>query len=300
MKDRHDLRIVELASVRAGIAVPTLSAQPAGLSHCAPLGHSTLADLMCMLEVDTLITPGEATAASRILLSLRQVPAGDHLIHMGAPSEALYFVRTGTFKIFRTDEEGVEQVQAFVGRKEILAFDALCLDAHPTAASALEDATVYVVHKSELLDLSRAVPAFGLELQRAGSCALNRTSALLDVMAAVLADVRLARFLLQLSCQMAAAGQSPRYLHLLMGRRDIARTLGLAHETVSRSFTALAVAHLIHVSGRDVEILDMDGLKVHSRNTRRSQDDLGTPSARLQALQRRSAFHSMGQSSLAA
>ncbi|WP_291010610.1 Crp/Fnr family transcriptional regulator [Hydrogenophaga sp.] len=300
MNNRHTFRIVGLPSVRAGIGVPTMSATPAGLSPCAPLGHGTLADLLCMLGIDTLITPDEANAASQMVLRLRQVPAGDHLIHMGAPSEALYFVRTGTFKISRTDEEGHEQVQAFAGCKDIVGFDALCMDTYPTAAIALEDSAVYVVHKSDLLDLSRAVPAFGLELQRAGSRALTRTTALLDVMSAVLAEVRLARFLLQMSCQMAAAGQSPRRFHLLMGRRDIARALGVAHETVSRSFTALAIAHFIHVDGRNVEILDMDGLKVHSRSTRRSQDDLGTPSARLQAQQRRSAFIPMGLSSLAA
>jgi CRP/FNR family transcriptional regulator len=296
MKNRHALRLVGNDNFGAVIAAPTLS----DASLCAPLGHSTLADLLCMLGNDTLITPDEVNAASQMVLTLRRVPAGDHLIHMGAPSNALYFVCTGTFKIFRTDEEGHEQVQAFAGRKEIVAFDALCMETYPTAASALEDSTVYVVHKSELPALSRAVPAFEHELQRAGSRALTRISALLDVMAAVLSEVRLARFLLLLSGQMAATGQSPRFFQLRMGRRDIARTLGVAHETVSRSFTALASAHFIHVNDRDVEILDMDGLKIYSRSTRRSQDDLGTPSARLQALQQRRAFKPIGLHTLAA
>ncbi len=262
-----------------------------------PLGHSTLADLLRLLGSETPSTSEAARAASRMVLSMRRVPAGEHLIHMGAPSQTLYFVCTGTFKIFRTDEDGYEQVLAFAGRKEVLAFDALCMDAHPTAASALEDSTVYVIHKSELPALSRAVPAFEHELQRAGSRALTRTSELVDVMAAVSSEVRLARFLLQLSRQMAAAGQSPRRFHLRMGRRDIASMLGVAHETVSRSFSALAAVRLIHVSDRDVEILDMDGLKAYSRCTRRSMDELG---ARRQALQRRSACTPMGLRPLAA
>jgi CRP/FNR family transcriptional regulator len=85
-----------------------------------------------------------------------------------------------------------------------------------------------------------------------------------------------------------------------MGRRDIASMLGVAHETVSRSFTALAAARLIHVSDRDVEILDMDGLKAYSRNTRRSVYEPGTPAGRRQALQRRSACTPMGLRPLAA
>lgn len=132
---------------------------------------------------------------------------------------------------------------------------------------------MYVIYKAALPALSRAVPAFEHELQRAGSRALTRTNELVDVMAAVASEVRLARFLLQLSQQMAASGQSPRCFHLRMGRRDIASMLGVAHETVSRSFTTLSLARLLHVSGRDIEILDMERLKAYSRCTRKPPEE---------------------------
>lgn len=269
-------------------------------SDVAPIGRGTLADLMRMLDTEEPTSTGVERAAACEAVSLRRVLAGDHLIHMGAPSDALYFVRTGTFKIFRTDEDGYEQVLAFAGRREVLAFDALCMETHPTAASALEDSTVYVVRKIDLPALSRAAPGFERALQRAGSQALTRTRDLVDIMAAVASEVRLARFLLQLSKQMAASGQSPRRFHLRMGRRDIASMLGVAHETVSRSFTALAMARVIHVNDRDVEILDMDGLKAYSRSTRRSMDDLGAASARRPLPQRGGAGKSARLQALAA
>lgn len=268
----------------------TTSLMPASLAttaQCGPPGRATLSDLMRLLGGDHPHSPDGENAAGMVL-TLRRVAAGDHLIHMGAPSDALYFVCTGTFKIFRTDEDGYEQVLAFAGRREVLAFDALCMETHPTAASALEDSTVYVVHKRDLPALSRAVPAFEHELQRAGSRALTRINELVDVMAAVAAEVRLARFLLQLSRQMATSGQSPRRFHLRMGRRDIASMLGVAHETVSRSFSSLAMACLIHVHDRDVEILDLDGLKAYSRSTRRTMDDTGLSGTRRTAAQRQS------------
>ncbi len=257
----------------------------ASTAQCGQPGRATLSDLMRLLGSDLPHSPDLANAAG-LVLTLRRVAAGDNLIHMGAPSDALFFVCTGTFKIFRTDEDGYEQVLAFAGRREVLAFDALCMETHPTAASALEDSTVYVIHKSDLPALSRAVPAFEHELQRAGSRALTRINELVDVMAAVAAEVRLARFLLQLSRQMAASGQSPRRFHLRMGRRDIASMLGVAHETVSRSFSSLAMACLIHVHDRDVEILDLDGLKAYSRSTRRTMDDTGLSGTRRPAAQR--------------
>jgi CRP/FNR family transcriptional regulator len=242
-------------------------------SNTTPAGRHTLADLLGLLGHDGPDDADAARAAARMAVGLRRVPAGHPLIHLGAPADALYFVHTGTFKIFRSDEDGYEQVLAFAGRREVLAFDALCVDVHPTAATALEDSTVFVIHKTEL--------------QRAGSLALTRTNELVDVMAAVASEVRLARFLLQHSRQMAANGQSPRRFLLRMGRRDIASMLGVAHETVSRSFTTLALARMIHVNDRDVEILDMEALRAYSRSTRKTLDDAGPQGARRPAASRR-------------
>ena len=100
-----------------------------------------------------------------------------------------------------------------------------------------------------------------------------RRGELAEMMAAVAAEVRLARFLLQLSRRMAECGQSPRRFHLRMSRRDIASYLGVAHETVSRSFGALARWGWLRVDNREVEILDLPGLKQFALNTRRAVDD---------------------------
>ena len=96
-----------------------------------------------------------------------------------------------------------------------------------------------------------------------------RRGELAEMMAAVAAEVRLARFLLQLSRRMDECGQSPRRFHLRMSRRDIASYLGVAHETVSRSFGALARWGWLRVDNREVEILDLPGLKHFALNTRR-------------------------------
>jgi CRP/FNR family transcriptional regulator len=93
------------------------------------------------------------------------------------------------------------------------------------------------------------------------------------MMAAVASDVRLARFLLWMSARMEEAGQSPRRLLLRMCRRDIASLLGVAHETVSRSFTTLADAGLLTVQNREVDILDLPALRGVARSTRGGAED---------------------------
>lgn len=243
---------------------------------------------------------GDLNAAAQMPMVMRRVHAGESLVHEGTPADALFFVCAGTFKIFRTNEDGYEQVLAFAIRGEVLGFDALCTDSYPTAVSALEESSVYVVLKRDVFALSQLMPSFGLSLQRAGSMTLTRSRELVELLAAVASEVKLARFLIQLSRRMAGCGQSPRRFYLRMGRREIASLLGVAHETVSRSFSALAALGMVHVSDREVEILDMDGLKHFARNTRRHWDDTTSPRARRPMVKRADTRHYTTAQSLAA
>jgi CRP/FNR family transcriptional regulator, anaerobic regulatory protein len=235
--------------------------------------RSTMADLLRLMGADDT----SAGLASGMTVPTRRLRAGDTLFHEGAPAESIYFVRSGTFKVFHTAEDGYEQVLGFVGRAEVLGFDAVCTEDHPTEAVALDDASVYVLLVRDLFTLAERSPALGRVLHLAVSNALTRQGELADVMAAVAAEVRLARFLMHLSHRMAACGQSPRRFVLRMSRRDIASNLGVAHETVSRSFTALMGWGLVMVDNREVEIIDMDGLRSFAMSTRRQIDEAGRP-----------------------
>lgn len=257
-------------TMTASATVNATAADSTGLR--AATDATTLADVMQLIGGDGAIE----SAARQIPIGLRRVAMGDTLFHLGSPAESIYFIRSGTFKTCRIDEDGYEQVLTFAIRGEVLGWDALCQDRHPCSALALEDSSAYVLLRRQLPAIAAAVPSFSRSLQRSGSLALSRSQELVDAIVAVASEVRLARFLLQLSRQMAASGQSPRRFHLRMGRRDIASLLGVAHETVSRSFTALSLSRLVAVSDREVEILDIDGLRAFARSTRRAVDEGGS------------------------
>ena len=177
------------------------------------------------------------------------------------------------FKSHHTAEDGTEHVLGFPGRAELLGFDALCLGAHPTAAVALDGATVYAVPVRDLAALGQRIGGFDGALHFALSLQLSRRDEQVELMAPMAAEVRMARFLLQQSLRMAACGQSPRHFHLPMCRRDIARYLGVAHETVSRSFGSRSVRECVRVDNRAIEILDMDRLAALARTCQ----PVGTP-----------------------
>lgn len=223
---------------------------------------------------DILRLYGESSDASlrglHVPVPLLRLRPGESLVHEGAPADSIFFVNSGTFKVYKNNEDGYEQVLAFAIRGELVGFDALCMDSHPATIAAIETSSAYAVQRRDIPWLSREIPAFGVILYKAGSLALTRSRAMVDILAPVCSEVRLARFLIQLSERMAASGQSPRRLLLRMGRREIASLLGVAHETASRGFTTLAALGMVKVSDRDVELLDIGALKAYSRSTRRT------------------------------
>ncbi|MCV2371324.1 Crp/Fnr family transcriptional regulator [Roseateles oligotrophus] len=233
-------------------------------------GRKSLSDLFRLMGAHAEVN---ARSDSFPLLA-RQMRVGATLFHEGSQADAFYFVSLGWFKCFRTCEDGYQQVRAFAGVGDLLGYDALCQGRHPTEAVAIEDSTVYSMRFQDVQELGQSVPGFERMLHKAISRQLIRHGDVADLMAAVAAEVRLARFLVDLSARMQACGQSPLRLLLRMCRRDIASHLGVAHETVSRSFSAMADLGFLQVKNREVEILDLRALKEFSRSTRSAADEL--------------------------
>jgi len=248
------------------------SSQPGdgdGFARLASDGQGGMPELLLLLGAQET----EIGLGMDIPAPVRRLHEGDTLFHEGAQAEGLYFVRAGTFKTFCTGEDGYEQVLGFSGRGELLGFDAIGMGHYANQVVALEESSVYVVLLRDYFSVSPRNPALDRAVFRAVSDALKQRGELADMMAAVAAEVRLARFLLHLSRRLAACGLSARRFHLRMSRRDIASYLGVAHETVSRSFTSLVGWGLLCVNNREVEILDMAGLKTFSSGTRRQVDE---------------------------
>ena len=220
--------------------------------------------LMRLMGIDA---PG-ACGIDDVAVSTRRIRAGSALFHEGAHALAVCFVAVGTFKSLHIAEDGYEQVLGFAGRGEVLGYDALCNGVHPSAAAALEDSTVFALAPQDLFALCQRSPEFDRALHVTLSRQFVRQLEIANLMAAVSAEVRLARFLVQLSKSMAERGQSPRRMLLRMSRRDIASHIGVAHETVSRSFGLLAQWGCLAVCNREVEILDPERLHACAAITR--------------------------------
>jgi CRP/FNR family transcriptional regulator, anaerobic regulatory protein len=208
--------------------------------------------------------------------TVQRVARGAMLMHEGAQAHNLFVVQSGSFKCVKTAEDGYEHVLGFMWRGDVIGYDGLAENHYAFAAVALEDSRVVALPVARLAELRRREPALDAALQCAVSRQVAHAGEIAELMAAVAADVRLARFLVQLSARMAARGQSPRRILLCMNRRDIASHIGVAHETISRSLRLLSEAGLLRVNQRDIEILDLAGLRRCARVTRGANDDVAS------------------------
>ncbi len=267
------------------------AARSAWLVQRCAVTASAPASLQELLQATGCDVQADAAAAG-FPVAVWRARTGAALLHEGAEAETVHVVRSGSFKCVKTSEDGYEQVLAFAGPGEVIGFEAISRRHHTTSVIALEDSTVFSLPLRELDRWRQRFPSLDHALQFALSRQLARAGDVAEMMAAVAAETRLARFLVWLSGCMAERGQSPRRLYLRMSRRDIASLLGVAHETVSRSFSALADWGCLRVDNREVEILDEPALRACTRGTRGPADDgarQGT-AARLRGASRASAI----------
>lgn len=214
----------------------------------------------------------DSEQARRHPVAVRVVRAGAPLFVEGSKASAVYWVRSGMFRTMMTAEDGYEQVLGFSGPGDALGLDTLSDGQHPTAAVALEDSCVWALPLRDFSPQASLAPEFGELLRRAAARELVRRTELVHIIAAVAAEVRLARFLLMWSQRRTEDGLPPRVFTLSMCRRDIASLLGMAHETVSRTFSLLTDLGYVSVRNRAVELLDLDGLRIFAQRTRRPCD----------------------------
>jgi CRP/FNR family transcriptional regulator, anaerobic regulatory protein len=215
------------------------------LELCLPLGLTEIE----VGRLDTLIP-------QRV-----KVKKGASLYRTADPLRSLYAVRTGFFKTCILSMDGREQVTGFQMAGEMLGLDAISADTHACNAIALEDSEVCPLHFNQLERLAGQIPSLQHNLNKIMSREIVRDHGMLLQMGNMNADERLCAFVLNISMRMSTRGYSSRSFILRMRREEIGSYLGLRLETVCRSIAQLRKLGLVHISARNVEILDLAKLK---------------------------------------
>jgi len=182
---------------------------------------------------------------------------GEHLYRTGDAFDAVFAVRSGTFKTYTVDSEGREHVLGFHLPGELMGLKAIYPHRHITNTMALDTATVCLLPFDELNSLAASIPGLQGQLVRLMSRDLAEAVTLAGDFTA---EERLAAFLTGLSRRYAERGFSATEFNLTMSRRDMANFLRLAPETVSRVFARFEKDRLIAIDRRAVTLLQPEKL----------------------------------------
>jgi CRP/FNR family transcriptional regulator, anaerobic regulatory protein len=191
---------------------------------------------------------------------------GESLFRQGSDFSSVFAVRSGSLKQITTEGSGDDQVTNFYLPSELVGLDGIDEKLYPGSVIALETTTVCEIPFDRLDDLSEQLPELRGQLYRSMSKELRDDRKMMRLLSRKTADQRLASFFINLSDRFRRRGYSPYSFRLSMSRADIGNYLGLAVETVSRILGRFQQQGLVDVSGREVNILNLESLIIQAQD----------------------------------
>lgn len=210
----------------------------------------------------TGLSADEFAKLDAMICTTRHVKRGDTLFRTHDGFQSIYAVRTGSFKTVVMHRDGREQVTGFQIVGESLGLDGVCSGQHNSDAIALEDSTVCIIPFAQLEGACREIRPLQHHVHQMMSGEIVRESSLMMLLGTMTAEQRVAAFLLNLSNRFKTRGYSSTEFNLRMTREEIGCYLGMKLETVSRMLSKFQRDKLIDPRGKQIRILDPDGLSL--------------------------------------
>ena len=175
---------------------------------------------------------------------------GETLFRQGDKAQSVFVVIEGFIKLSRISVQGDETVIHIFGRGESIAESVAVLgDNHTTTAEATGPATVARLPAGDVAQIAGEAPELALTILSESSAKIWALMDEIETLKAQTADQRVLRFLLSL----CSNDHGPCTVRLPYNKGDIAASLGLKQETLSRSFARLKSSGIV-IEGRDAHI----------------------------------------------
>ncbi len=190
------------------------------------------------------------------LLRVQHVAAGQLVLLMGEPADALYFVLEGEVRLARVSPQGREQLLAVLGPGEVFNAVPLFLPDGVNAAHgrALCDSTLAVLYREDLQHLLATCPDLALAFAQEFAQRLWTQNRLLEDLALHSVRGRLARFLLEVCA-------TDTTLTRRWTQDEIAARIGSVRDVVGRTLRAFADEGLIRFERNRIIVLAPEALQ---------------------------------------
>jgi CRP/FNR family transcriptional regulator len=208
----------------------------------------------------------ELTAIGRLMTTC-DLTAGQVVFSEGEPCEGLYVVERGGVKIFKTSASGREQVLTVERAGSVVAelpvFDE---GPYPASCQAVENSRLLFLSRDDFRSICLETPTLALKVLKAVGGRLRRLVALIEELSFTTVRQRLAASLVRRA--ETEGVRSDRGLCMtLPANHEIGAEIGTVRELVSRNLSRFQAEGLIRMDGKDVCVLDLEGLRRETEAT---------------------------------
>ncbi len=196
--------------------------------------------------------------ALAIAAAVLEIGAGTTLYRESEPSGAVYFMREGRAKLYRSlgGPKPRDQILGVVGDGSVLGLGAV-LEGRPQSqgAAALTHCVLYAVFRDDLLEIMGRFPEGAVRLARTLA---SRTRELEDLVGDLVfhsAPQRVARMLLNLATEEGRVTKRGVVFEPSLSRQEMAEATGISREALSRALSRLAREGILDLGSKAITIL---------------------------------------------
>jgi CRP/FNR family transcriptional regulator len=183
---------------------------------------------------------------------------GETIFLEGDDGSGFYVVGDGQVKIYKVSTEGKEQILHIFGPGEPFGeVPVFTGQPFPANAEAIAKSRLLFFPRSAFVELLSDSPSLALNMLAVLAMRLRRFTVQIENLSLKEVPNRLAAYLIYLADKQGRDD----CVHLNISKGQLASLLGTIPETLSRIFAKMSAQNLIQVSGREIRLLDVAGLK---------------------------------------
>lgn len=180
----------------------------------------------------------------------------------GDSMEAVYFIRRGTIKIFKVDQNGNEQVINLLNPGEMFPHIGFFEDIpYPGTAEVMEDAELIAIRIEDFDNMLLVHPQITLKVMKIMGQKIHMLQ--LRVQELISQDMlhRVVRTLLRLAGEAGESDGDQVHINMPITNQDLANMVGSTRETINRALRQLKNKQLIRTNRHGILIYDIEQLK---------------------------------------
>ena len=214
-------------------------------------------DVISAIPILKCLTEDQLEAIKYIAIE-KQINKGEIVVSEGDEGRGFFVIAEGRVKVFKVSAEGKEQILHIFGPGQPFGeVPVFAGQRFPANAQAIDKARVLFLPRVAMVDLITANPSLALNMLAEMSRKLRLFAVQIENLSLKEMPARLASYLIHLADEQ----DQEEVVTLKISKGQLASILGTIPETLSRIFAKLSGNELIRVEGKNITLLNRDGLE---------------------------------------